>query len=229
MQKNSPVPVENEYVVAMGLPLAKVCEALSDDVTWLHAKWMEFRTLYGYSKERIDLLNETAGFFFRVVQEVLWDDILLHVARLTDRAQTGSKENLVLARLPKLIEDPALSTEVETLAEVARQKCMFARDWRNRRLAHSDLALATGSASEGLSAVSRQNIEEVLAAIRKVLNEVHRRYLGSDVGFEHVMSHSGADMLLYRLRVASHVETKKRQRLLDGKPLAEDFEEIPEA
>jgi hypothetical protein len=68
----------------------------------------EYRKLYGESAERVAFLNETAGFFFRVVQDVLWDDILLHIARLTDPPKQGVYENLTLLRLPSLIDDKAV-------------------------------------------------------------------------------------------------------------------------
>ena len=41
---------------------------------------------------RIDLLNRASSPFFGMVQRVLWRDVLLHLARLTDPAKTGRYE-----------------------------------------------------------------------------------------------------------------------------------------
>jgi AbiU2 len=76
------------------------------------------------------------------VQDSLWEDTLLHLSRITDRPETGGRENLTIQRLPGLVTDTALATELRTLVEQAVTRSAFARKWRNRRIAHSDLALA---------------------------------------------------------------------------------------
>ena len=63
---------------------APTFDALRDQATWLHAKWLESRKLYAHSPQRIELLRGTAGFFFHVVQDVLWDDVVLGLAWNTD-------------------------------------------------------------------------------------------------------------------------------------------------
>ena len=87
--------VEKAHLEAFGPNMGPLYHALEDEVTWLHAKWLEYRKLFAKSKESVDFLNETARFFFRVVQDVLWDDVLLHIARLTDPAKQNRFENRV--------------------------------------------------------------------------------------------------------------------------------------
>lgn len=72
---------------AMGPSLGALFWPLSFEVTWIHAKWLEYRKLYGASQERIDVMNEVAGWFFWVVDT--GDDVLLHICRLTDPPEQG--------------------------------------------------------------------------------------------------------------------------------------------
>lgn len=63
--------VKEKHLEAFGEPAGPVYYALHNEVTWLHLKWQEYSKLYGISKERIELLNETAPSFFHVLQQVL--------------------------------------------------------------------------------------------------------------------------------------------------------------
>ncbi len=54
--------------------------------------WAHYHELFGTKPSRIDLLNAVAPSFFRTVQDSLFEAVLLHLARLTDPAQsTGSR------------------------------------------------------------------------------------------------------------------------------------------
>ena len=91
--------VREKHLRDMGPELGAVYNALDRDVAWLHAKWNQYRQLYARSPERIALLNQVAGHFFGVVQDTLFEDVLLHLARLTDPAKSVGNENLTLKRL----------------------------------------------------------------------------------------------------------------------------------
>ena len=72
---------------------------------YIEIKWAEYKELFGTSPRRIELLNSAAGLFFRILQDTLWEDALLHLCRLTDPAKMHGKENLfevddIKARIP---------------------------------------------------------------------------------------------------------------------------------
>ena len=56
-------------------------------------KWNDFVELFGTKETRIDLLNGSAPRFFRIVQNVLWEETLLHLARLTDSPDSVGKRS----------------------------------------------------------------------------------------------------------------------------------------
>lgn len=194
--------VRYQYVQVMGEELGQLYDELSNELTWLHDKWLQYRELFGKNRERIDLLNEVAPFFFWYLQNTLFDDIQLHLARLTDRPQTGSgkncQENLTMKRLPHLIADPKFRSKVEKLLKQVEQKCEVARKWRNKWLAHSDLP--TKRALQLLPSSSRQMVEDALKAMRHLMNSVAEHFGLPPVAYElGGGALGGADRLVYYL------------------------------
>lgn len=68
-------------VEVMGDDLGSLYHALWNELAWLYSKWEEYVELFGTKPSRIDLLNKAAGHFFRIVQDSLWEESLLHIAR----------------------------------------------------------------------------------------------------------------------------------------------------
>jgi hypothetical protein len=92
----SPEEVLEHYKLAMGPGLGPAFHRLWNDCVWLHLKWCEYRSVFGSSEARVDLLNTTARGFFGIVQDVLWQDVVLHICRFTDPAKTAGRETLSL-------------------------------------------------------------------------------------------------------------------------------------
>src|ERR1700690_3989680 len=114
----------------MGKNLRAFCEALSEDLEWLHSKWSEFQELFGDGSPRLDLLNRAAPNFFHLLQKLLYEDAMLHLCRLTDPAETRVKgnpaRNLTVQGIAELISDTTLKAALASAAEQARGKCKSA-------------------------------------------------------------------------------------------------------
>jgi hypothetical protein len=199
-----PEQVKDEHVRVLGAHLGPVYYALYNQVAWLHAKWIQYRALFGHSPERVDLLNGVAPSLFHLIQDVLWKDVLLHIARLTDPAKSAGKDNLTL-RL--LAEESNVPAGVEKLVQKATLESAFVRDWRNRRLAHADLGLALGAGAEPLAEASRAGIERALFSIRAVLNHIWQHYNGTEIGFESIRAAGDANALIRFLQSGRPTET----------------------
>jgi hypothetical protein len=78
-----------ERIAKMGEELGELYDALWQQVAWLYQKWGEYVVLFGTKPSRVELLNLAAPKFFRIVQDTLWKDVLLHIARLTDPESLG--------------------------------------------------------------------------------------------------------------------------------------------
>lgn len=130
---------------AMGGALGALYSELWQSLALIYSYWNEYVVLFGTKPQRIEILNRTAPFFFRMLQDELWEVSLLHLARLTDPPTSigkGGRTNLTIQALPELIADQTLKDEVLRLVEIAIAQTEFCRDWRNRRIAHRDLKLA---------------------------------------------------------------------------------------
>jgi len=152
-------------------------DLLQQDVISLHSDWKIFLQLYGQSEERVELLAEVAPHFFATVQEALVHNIYLGVTRLTDPASQGSNKNLSLYRLAQLVEengDSELAARLQRRLEDLSLNVDPLRVFRNWRLAHNDLPIALGE--KELPVIHRSQVEQVLAGIRGLMNEVSGFY-----------------------------------------------------
>ena len=99
---------------------------------------------------------------------------------------------------------------VGELCNQAKEKTEFAREWRNRRLAHRELPIASLADSRSLTPGSREDIEVALAAIRDVMNCIEVHYMKSSVLYNHgIEALGGFDALLRCLE--KDVEEKRRR------------------
>ncbi len=159
--------VQAQCVAAMPHPLGDLYFAIWKELAWLHLKWKDYRDLFADSQETIDLLSEGAPDFFDNLQCMMWEDVLLHLCRLTDPVKSAGKDTLTVRRISESIPDQQLKDRVASQAENAKNKTQFARDWRNRWLAHRELPPLSGETRVPLAYASRQSVEDALAALRK--------------------------------------------------------------
>jgi hypothetical protein len=207
----------------MGEALGRLHHALSNEFAWLYLKWGEYVELFGTKPSRIDLINRAAGGFFRVVQDGLWEDVLLHITRLTDAPRSAGRANLTIRALPPLIAKAEVLPLVEGMIENAIANAEFARDWRNRHIAHRDLALALKDGAEPLKPASRAAVKDALASISLVLNSVSKPYLGETTAYEMTEALHGAGSLLYVLDDGLKAEEARRERLKAGNYSPDDY------
>ncbi|PXX59530.1 hypothetical protein SAMN05660489_04555 [Pseudomonas sp. LAMO17WK12:I10] len=187
------------YIETMGEPLGQAFWHLNQKVLEVHLVWEQYKQLYGGSEETVRLLNETAGLFFMVVQDSLWDSVLLGICRLTDPAQMSGKQNLSIRTLLPLIADEGLRQQTEELCNEALSKAEFARDHRNKRIAHEDKNRLYDRQAHPLGGISRALIKEMLQAITAVMNAINVFYCDTTMFYDDISSGGDAAWLVYKL------------------------------
>lgn len=200
----------------MPTELAEVYDALKQDVSLLHVKWEVFNQLYATSERTVELLNESAPSFFRICQDMLIDDILLTISRLTDPHQTFNRDNLSMERLVAYVDEfkyADLRDEIEQLLIEAKSKCSFAREFRNRRIAHTDLSTRLQAETNPIPAFTKQQIKEALSVLRALMNKIGTYFEDTDVLYEQVLMPGDGNSLIARLRDARVYRRQKRQNL----------------
>ena len=205
-----------DNIAVMGKELGETYSALWQEVAWIHKKWKQYVTLFGTTPERIELLNQAAPSLFRTVQDTLWEDVLLHLVRLTDPARTMGRPNLSVRHLKEVTAGEPIASTLQSLGDTALSACEFARDWRNRRLAHRDLELALGHAVQPLAPASRAAVKAALSALVTLLNAVSEHYLGSTTMFDFGSERGDALSLLYILRDGMQFDAERKERIKRG-------------
>jgi hypothetical protein len=115
--------------------------------------------------------------------------------------------------LAETISEPSLKAAVQAKTEQVRTNCEFAREWRNKRLAHTDLLNLREGQASALPAVTITNVENALESIRDLLSSVENHYRLPPV----LSSHDpwGARPLVYHLKEADRAICAERQRWND--------------
>jgi hypothetical protein len=197
------------YIDKMGEDLGSLFYALSNELTWMHWRWDQFRILFGERESRIELLNQSAPFFFHIVQGALFEETLLGIARVVGPVKSRGNPNLTIMRLPPLCD--AKVPDVHRLVEEVRTASAFATDWRHRHIAHRDLNLALGKSARMLEVATREKVERSLSSLRSALNRIESVYCDSVTAYFST-SQWDAKTLLYIIRDGLLREKDRQER-----------------
>lgn len=190
-----------KFVESMGQELGVTFYQLHTRLIELHIVWQQYRQLFAGPADTIELLNRTACLFFKIVQDELWDSVLLGISRMTDPAKMKHNKNLTINALPPLIANNLqLRLKVEKLCQHAIQVSSFAREHRNKRIAHQDHECYANRKTSELSGISRKLIESMLKALRDTLNCIDGELRDTTVLYEQFVDESGARVLINKLR-----------------------------
>ena len=223
---SSPSEIKQRYIDELGEKLGSIFYALLKELVCLNDKWDEFVTLYGTKPERLDLLNASAAHFFMVVQNVIWDDTLLHIYRLTCPSKSGrgksANEQLTINRLPSLVDEEIHKT-ISKQVKIAVEKSNFCHEWRHNKIAHPNLDIALKKNIEPLPDASRAKVNEAIKAISCVLNTITKHYLNTTTDFEPIKMANGAESLLYVLDDGLKAQKERTQRIKERNYTKDDL------
>jgi hypothetical protein len=176
-------------------------EFLKTEVQWLHARWVIFEQLYSKGALRLDLLNEAAPSFFHMLQLMMYDDMQMGLARLTDPAPNKAS----LLQLQKRLESHAnakLAVNTKIVLDELMRLVQPIREHRNQLLAHYSLDHAIEKAVAKLPDVYYQDILASLALVRDYMNLIEFHYHDCHQGYEHFVWQDDGDSLVTLLRWA---------------------------
>lgn len=174
-------------------PCGEVFNAIYNQAIELMLRWNEFCVLFASSAERVQELNETAGYFFYTVQSTLYDDVLLRIRRLTDREKSMGKDTLVLRRMVLLCPS---DLRLEDLVKTAEAASDFAKEYRNKRLAHNDLDSILERSAKPMTKGSRTQVSNAVDAIYSVVQHVSKVHLDAPLSSRLIGPDGGAEALI---------------------------------
>jgi AbiU2 len=113
---------------------------LSGALVEAHESFLALEKLYT-NKDIVALMNRTAPEFFVLLRELLAHNIFLCIARLTDKPDTGGRENLTLSRIVRELSDQKYSqlrSRLDAKCKKIEKLSDPIRLYRHKLLAHAD-------------------------------------------------------------------------------------------
>jgi AbiU2 len=201
--------IRNAKRKAMPHPLGDVHHHLANEVRWLHIKWADYCRLYLHSKDVVGILNSTAPTFFSDLQRMLWEDVILHLCRLTDSPTMTTKkqthERLTFKRLVPSIPNRRLQKKIDRLLSRLSRSLEFARQRRNHKLAHLTLPIPK---PPQIRRGRAKNVDRALELMRDILDAIEGTYM-KDEGpgnYETIEALGSITALLHFLQKGMEVE-----------------------
>lgn len=197
-----------QHIDVLGSVLAKEYGLLMNDLFILRMDWRTYRGLFGTNKERVDLLNSVSGSVASTIERALFESVLLRLRRFVDKGSSRrGRLPLSLERLREIAKTQE-SKDLHHLLNDCEKKCSFAKNWADKRIAHSDYAYRMGN--EKLQGASREGVTEAIDAIAAVI-----KWIGSNLLETHFVTHPISDLRDETVFLRVLFEGKK---IVDAKP-----------
>src|SRR5262249_48226749 len=184
-------------------------QAFANSCVLLRSQWEHFRILFEGSDLRRELLQSTAPTFFRDLNRLFIEHLVLHICRLTDNAQTMGRKNLTVKFLIEHSDFSAAPDMLDKLNRISasidafRQKILPAR---HRFVSHLDLEAVR--LDQPLGAASDAEWKQFWLDLQDFLELMFRHHVDPNGHFylNNMGNLSDADSLLTALRNAKLFE-----------------------
>jgi hypothetical protein len=182
----------------MDNPMLEVYKALHPQVLQLHVRWAQFLFLFSESDHRMTALTNIAPGFFAIVRDVLRDDAIISLGRLTDKSSTSNKGNLSLVTLVELAEKSSnaeLAISARKLLLQLLERVENIRLWRNKWIAHTDLEQALLERPLPNTKIQRGDIDKALSLTRELMHLFAKQLSEQPVAYDRPIIVGDADVL----------------------------------
>jgi hypothetical protein len=191
----------------------RFCEQCS----WLCQVFDEYSVLYRSGDLRQDLLREVAQQFFRDLNHIFVEYILLNMCKLIDPARSRGNDNLTIEQILELVgPDVSKQLELDRLSAQIHRIKPYVGPARNKIIAHSDKdTLLSG---EILGAFPKDVGDAFWDGLEQFVKAIYRHYFHEPFILRPLKQH-GARQLLNYLKVSVHYYDYFRGR---GRELMEE-------
>ena len=171
-------------------------------------------------------MDNTADVFFKTLWKILFDDIVLQLAKLTDVVSTkgkrGSKDNMTIRRLPGLV-DNEIKAEVGKIVNEIIKKAENAKTWRDKLLAHYDFNLLREPNKHSMPKISYSDMDEAMKALERLMNTINAHYCKAESLMFFFEAEDVVDRLVYFLQKGWQAEKDWEERMEAGNILPGDL------
>ena len=192
--------LEARAIQTLGNDLGKTYFYLYSQIAFLKIKWDEYRKIYHVSKEQIEFLNQYAPFYFSVNQKILFNDILLHIAKLTDKEKSCGNDNLSLLKLKSLLSSNKKYLKINISIGKAMDLSSVLITWRNKYLAHYDFYVLTNQNNNILNEISVFEVDNIITSMWEVIKIMGKEVFNDDLQDEVIPKLGGADIFVKKMK-----------------------------
>jgi len=190
--------------------LREKLDAIDQEVVLLHFKWTYLKQLFG-SEKSVAIVNATAPSIFSVIEEAMFNDILLTLMRLVDPPKSKNGANLSLRNIAADLSDPELKQQVQLLEVQIRDKAKDIKVWRDKKLAHNDL-LKHLKKSAPVPAIQISELTAALELVRKAMNLIHGYFSDTTVLYDQCITEKDGNALLFLLEYGLDCWTEDKDK-----------------
>ncbi|MDE0401001.1 MAG: hypothetical protein OXL96_24675 [Candidatus Poribacteria bacterium] len=159
----TPEELENRFKTQLGDECGSLYFRLKMEVTAAYDKWVVLRDFM----EHATVLSSSAALpFFQLTEMTYWESLLIDITRLTDRSKKGKNDSIF--SLSRHLKEPD-SIVVHNRAKDAKKKAAPLWEVRNKRIAHSDNAVATGKRALSVTDIDLKEFRDALDSIAETL------------------------------------------------------------
>lgn len=193
----------------------KIIKRFSEQCVWVRLVFNEYCILYESGQDRRELLDEVAKHFFRDLNKILVEYILLNMCKLTDRAHSRKDDNLTVKYILELVgPETAKQLGLDELSQSIHSVRPYILDARNKIIAHLDTE--TGLSKGVLGAFPRKIGDAFWRDLEEFVNRVNTHYFERPFPINAVNMYN-AQNLVQALKKAVHYDDcfrgKGRQKL----------------
>jgi hypothetical protein len=187
---------------------------LNDEIAMVRNTWDQFAILFHSGRQRTEILNACAPWFFGLTQRVFLREVILGISRLTDPPTQQGHSNLVIKLLlddPEVDRHRGLRRRLETAIDRAHVLAAPIRKHRDKYIAHLDHRTAVRDPLAVLPGVRYAAFAATIRAIERAYNVHGRAVHDSDTSFS--MTPMGdASALMRALETSERWRTWERVR-----------------
>jgi len=178
-----------------------------DHCVRLRAVWVHYQTVFERSDLKRELLQNTADIFFRDLNLMLIEHLILQICKLTDPEITGGKRNLTVQFLVKNANFSASPRELAKLKKIGARIDAFRAlilPARNKLVGHLDLDAALARKSLGGASVAAWR--RFWLDLQDLITIMYKRYVDARTPFylNGVGMVSDADNLVQALKESTY-------------------------
>lgn len=217
-------------ISSLGSEVGRYFWSLENDLYSARALWQDYKALFGENKERVDLLNSISGSCSFWIERCMFENLMIMICRLSDPEVQMGRTNITVWGLPSRLSNPP-DEELDRLLEVTKDATIFARDWRNKKLGHSDLLTRTGS--HQLKPASRCAIRAAIDSLAKCVQRFARLEMDTTLITHPIRSYEGDTVefltALYLGKQSMAAKDAARRKAIDERRWEdiEDSETVP--